>query len=547
MTSSNQFSQADGTNTNLAKLLVIGCVLGGSLATAGALAAESPRSVDGGKVTGVPGRDPSVVIFKGIPYGAPPVGDLRWRAPQPVKPWSGIKSAAEVGPTCVGRNFGSIPAGGMSEDCLYLNVWTPTHEIGAKLPVLVWIHGGGFQGGSGYHPYYEGEEFARQGVVVVTFNYRVGIFGFLAHPDLSGESSAHASGNYGLLDQIAALRWVQRNIEQFGGDPAKVTISGESAGSYSVSALTASSLARGLFRAAIAESGAFMVPKEDAIRSLSSAEKIGMDFAKSVGANGIGALRAMSADRLMKAVEQMPDFYAFQPCIDGEFLKETVYATYAGHREAKVPVLIGSNTDEGAFLLPPQRASAEGLHAQIDETYGSNSNIVRSAYPTGSPAELLRSELNFYADSGFNYPMWKWANMQHQDGSAVYLYVFGRVLPPMPDQTYKGIPRAQIGAFHGDEVPYVFGNLDRVTSALDMAPRKGRWETCDYRLSNTMLGYWSNFVKTGDPNGDGLPTWPQYRSGKGSSLMYFDREAKAIADQRTERLQVLDKGFQPAR
>ena len=540
--SSNPFTRFD----NLGKALLVGGILGASVAAGTAFAQASPRKIDGGEVSGVPGRGPGVLVFKGIPYGAPPMGDLRWRAPQPVKPWSGVRIASEVGPACVGRNFGSIPASGMSEDCLYLNVWTPTQEIGAKLPVLVWIHGGGFQGGSGYHPYYEGEEFARHGVVVVTFNYRVGVLGFLAHPELSKESAAHASGNFGMLDQVAALRWVHRNIAQFGGDPAKITISGESAGAYSVSALTTSPMARGLFRAAIAESGAFMVPKHDAIRLLSSAEKIGVDFAKSVGAADIAELRAMSADQLMKAVEQMPDFFAFQPCIDGEFLTEPVYSTYAKHKQAKVPVLIGNNTDEGAFLIPPQRSSVGELKTRIDDMYEANSKLVRSAYPMDSPAELLLSELNFYADSGFNYPMWKWANLQHDVGTPAYVYVFGRVLPSLPGQTYKGIPREQIGSFHGDEMPYVFGNLDRVNSALDMAPRAGRWEPCDYALSNAMLRYWVNFVKFGNPNGGGLQVWPQYKNGSGESMMYFDQNAHAGPDHRIERLQTLDRGFQPA-
>jgi para-nitrobenzyl esterase len=537
---SNQINPIDRIATKLA----ISSVIGASFAVSAALAQDMPRTIDGGKVSGVPGRDPSVLVFKGIPYGAPPVGNLRWRAPQPVKPWSGVKVATEVGPACVGRNFGSIPAGGMSENCLYLNVWTPTHEIRTKLPVLVWIHGGGFQGGSGYHPSYEGEEFARQGVVVVTFNYRVGVLGFLAHPELSRETAAHASGNFGMLDQIAALKWVQRNISQFGGDPAKVTIAGESAGAYSVSALTTSPMAQGLFRAAIAESGAFMLPKHDAIRSLASAEEIGLDFMKQLGASNIEAMRALSADQLMKAVEQMPDFFAFQPCIDGEFLTEPVYSTYAKNKQAKMPLLIGNNTDEGAFLIPPQRSTTEALQARIDQVYAGNGSLVRSAYPSSTPDELLRSELNLYADDGFNYPMWKWAELQNAAGLPVYFYIFGRVLPPMPGQKYKEVPREKIGAFHGDEVPYVFGNLDRVSAALDMAPRKGRWEPCDYALSNVMLQYWANFVKKGNPDGRDLPVWPQYKNGKGDNLMYFDHDAQAVPDRRVERLEVLDRGFQ---
>jgi para-nitrobenzyl esterase len=534
----------DEMNTFKRVLLVSG-MLGVGVSTGGAFAQSNPRMVDGGQVVGGPGRDPQVLVFKGIPYAAPPVEELRWRPPQPVKPWKGVKAAHDLGPACIGRNFGSIPASGMSEDCLYLNVWTPTTETGARLPVLVWIHGGGFQGGSGYHPSYDGETLAQQGVVVVTFNYRVGIFGFLAHPDLTKEAEPQASGNYGFLDQIAALHWVQRNIEKFGGDPTKVTIAGESAGSYSVSALTASAMARGLFRAAIAESGGYLVPKRDAMRSLVASEKIGSDFAQSVGADNIGLLRAMSADNLMKAVEQMPDFFAFQPGIDGAFLTEPVYLTYSKHQQAKIPLLIGSNTDEGAFLLPPKRSSLMELKARIDQTFGANSSLVRRAYPTDKWAELLRSELNLYADDGFNYPMWKWAELHRQAGQPVYYYLFGRVLPSLPGQTYKGIPREQIGAFHGDEVPYAFGNLDLVIGALDGAPRKGRWESIDHTLSQTMLKYWANFVKTGNPNGTDLPKWPRYESSIGNPLMRFNDRVEVRPDDRTARMRLLDSGFQP--
>jgi len=531
---------------NVSGLIFAGVVLAASFGDGHAFAQSSQRIVEGGEVDGVAGRDPRVLVFKGIPYAAPPVGQLRWRPPQSVREWSGVKSAREFGHTCIGRNFGSIAKSDMSEDCLYLNVWTPTIKTGARSEVLVWIHGGGFQGGSGYHPTYDGEEFAKRGVVVVTFNYRVGVFGFLAHPDLTEESEAHASGNYGVLDQLAALRWVQRNIAMFGGDPTKVTVAGESAGAYSVSALTASPLSRGLFRAAIAESGGYLVPQRDAMHSLGYSEKIGIHFAQSLGVADIAGLRATSADDLMKAVEQMPDFFAFQPCIDGAFLAEPVYTTYSKHQESKVPVLIGSNTDEGAFLLPPQRSSAKELQARLDETYGPNSQLVRSAYPTETAPTLLRSELDLYGDAGFNYPMWKWAQLHRQAGLPVYYYVFGRVLPTLPGQSYKGIPRNQIGALHGDEVPYVFGNLDLVASnALDGAPRKGRWEAVDYSLSRTMLGYWVNFVKTGNPDGPDLPKWPRYEESANNPLMRFNIHAEVGPDERISRMKILDVAFQP--
>jgi para-nitrobenzyl esterase len=534
------------TSFSFSGVIFTSFVLAASFADGDAFAQSNQRTVDGGTVIGVAGRDPGILVFKGIPYAAAPVGEWRWRPPQSVKAWSGVKSARELGPSCIGRNFGSIAKSDMSEDCLYLNIWTPSTKTGPRSEVLVWIHGGGFQGGGGYHPTYDGEEFAKHGVVVVTFNYRVGVFGFLAHPELTKESDAHASGNYGLLDQVAALRWVQHNIAQFGGDPDKVTIAGESAGAYSVSALTASPMSRGLFRAAIAESGGYLVPKRDAMRSLTDSESIGMNFARSLGVVDMAGLRAISADDLMKAVEQMPDFFAFQPCIDGAFLSEPVYTTYSKHQESRVPVLIGSNTDEGAFLLPPQRSSVKELQTRLEETFGVNSQLVRAAYPTDTAAKLLRSELDLYGDDGFNYPMWKWAELHRQAGLPVYYYVFGRVLSTLPGQSYKGIPRNQIGAFHGDEVPYVFGNLDLVASnALDGAPRKGRWEKMDYSLSKTMLTYWVNFVKTGNPNGPDVPKWPRYEESANNPLMHFDSHAEVGPDERTSRLRLLDSAFQP--
>jgi len=309
-----------------------------------------PLAIEGGRIAGAPGRDPRIWVYKAIPYAAPPLGALRWRPPQPVSPWEGVRQATHFSPICLGRAFGPPPAEGMSEDCLYINVWTPAVNPGG-LPVLVWIHGGGFQGGGGSHPSCDGEAFAGQGIVVVTFNYRVGVLGFLAHPELSGESDRGASGNYGMLDQVAALNWVRRNIEAFGGDPAKVTVAGESAGAYSVSALTTSPLAKGLFRAAIAQSGGYLNPKPDAMRGLSQSEALCAEFAALAGARDIAGLRAMRGADLIEVVARMPEPFAFQPGLDGVFLSETVYATYAKKMQARIPILIGANTDEGAFLM----------------------------------------------------------------------------------------------------------------------------------------------------------------------------------------------------
>ena len=500
------------------------------------LASGEPVVLDSGRVSGVTGNDPAVLVYKGIPFAAPPVGDLRWREPQPVTAWTGVKAADAFGPHCPGRSFGATPPAAVSEDCLYLNVWTPARSRGESLPVFVWIHGGGFQGGSGSERVFDGEAFARKGVIVVTFNYRISVFGFLAHPELTKESRYHASGNYGLLDQVAALEWIKRNIGAFGGDPSRVTIAGESAGAYSVSALTASPLARGLFHQAVAESGGYFMPKPGAMRPLGAAEKVGADFASSLGATGLADLRGRRADDVMKAVVAMEDFFAFQPGIDGRFLQEPVYATYVKGRQARVPLLIGSNTDEGAFLIPERRPSVQEFEARLEQTFGARTAQVRQLYPVDTPSALIRSELDLSGDGEFNYPMWKWAVMQRQAGLPVYYYLFGRTVPGAPGQQYKGIPRTAIGALHGDEVPYVFGTLDASSRT---------WEPADRELSAAMLSYWANFVKTGDPNGPGLPAWPRYDAQAHDPLMHFDAAPQARPDHRTLRMKTLDIAFQP--
>ena len=521
------------------RTIVLGVMTTVMVVTAVALMLASGESVtlDSGRLSGVAGDDPTVRVYKGIPYAAPPVGDLRWRAPQPVKPWMGVKAADAFGPHCLGRLFGPPQPIAVSEDCLYLNVWAPAQSRGASLPVFAWIHGGGFQGGSGSEPIFDGGAFARKGVIVVTFNYRTNVFGFLAHPELTKEDKYHASGNYGMLDQVAALEWVKRNIGVFGGDPSRVTIAGESAGAYSVSALTASPLARGLFHQAIAESGGYFMPKPGAMRPLGAAEKIGADFAATLGAADIADLRRRTADDLMKAVVKMEDFFAFQPGIDGRFLQEPVYTTYARGQQAKVPLLIGSNTDEGAFLIPEQRPSAQEFEARLEQTFGAHTSDVRHLYPVDRPKALIRSELDLAGDGEFNYPMWKWAVTARQAGP-VYYYLFGRTVPAAPGAQYKGIPRRDIGALHGAEVAYVFGTLDKVSGTP-------KWETTDRELSAAMLNYWANFVKTGDPNGPGLPAWPRYEAKAHDPLMRFEGAPRVTPDDRTPRMNTLDVAFQP--
>jgi para-nitrobenzyl esterase len=312
-----------------------------------------------------------------------------------------------------------------------------------------------------------------------------------------------------------------------------------------VSALTTSPLARGLFQRAIAQSGGYFMPKQEAMRSLSVAEKLGASFARTVGASGLISLRRKSADELMQAVIKMDDFFAFQPGIDGRFLKEPVYTTYVKGRQAKVPLLIGSNTDEGAFLIPDGRPSVREFEAQLEKKFGARKWQVQKLYPVETPAALIRSELDLAGDDGFNYPMWKWAVIQRQAGLPVYYYLFGRTLPAMPGQLYKGIPRTKIGAFHGDEIAYVFGTLDEAFGSLDMSRRAFRWENTDRELSVSMLKYWATFVKTGNPNGQGLPAWPRYDATANNPLMHFNDRPEVLPDERTLRMETLDAAYQP--
>ena len=303
-------------------------------------------------------------------------------------------------------------------------------------------------------------------------------------------------------------------------------------------------MARGLFRGAIAESGGFLVPKQDAMRSHAASEKIGVDFARSFAAEHIASLRGLPAERLIEALSHIPDPYLFQPGIDGAVLVEPVHTTYSKRQQARVPILIGSNTDEGAFLIPPNRPSVAEFRARLEQAYGANSRLVKYAYPTDTPADLVRSELNLYADDGFNYPMWKWAKLQSESGLPVYRYVFSRTVECDPNMVFRGIPRREIGAFHGDEVAYVFGNIDIAPLSLDDTSRKGRYEEADYALSKAMLTYWADFVKTGNPNGAGEPSWPRYEDAAGNPLMWFGDRPRLKPDDGTSRMKLLDTAFQ---
>lgn len=456
---------------------------------------------ESGLVEGVGGS--SVTAFRGIPFAAAPVGRLRWRAPQPPASWQGTREAAQFLPRCpqLGTYPPDSPEGPVDEDCLYLNIWVPAGTIGSALPVMVWLHGGGLENGSASNPLYGGEGLAEHGVIVVTANYRLGALGFLAHPALSRESTAHVSGNYGLLDQIAALSWVQRNIAAFGGDPARVTLFGQSSGSMSVSALIASPLAKGLFQRAIGQSGGLFEPLAIAPQySLSGAEAEGADFAGRSGAASIARLREMTVTELLK-VPFHPHFI-----VDGVALRESPYDAYANGRANAVDILVGYNAEEGQFFLHGARITVDNYTRALSADFPPL--LVRLLAPRPGPdnATAQMAAAAFEGDMRFRWDMWIWARLAAAAGSKrVYYYQFSQAPPFSPTSRYFGM-----GATHGMEMPYVFGHLD---------PALASWTAADRQLSNTVQSYWTHFAATGDPNGPALPVWPDFRSSPGQVMM----------------------------
>jgi para-nitrobenzyl esterase len=458
-------------------------------------AADSQVRTVSGTVEGTTSDDGKVQIFKGIPFAAPPVGDLRWKAPQPVAPWTGVRKATEFGARCMqGNIFGDMVFRdrGPSEDCLYLNVWTPSASAGAHLPVMVWIYGGGFQAGATSEGRQDGEMLAKRGVVVVSMNYRLGIFGFFAHPELAKESGHGSAGNYGLLDQVAALEWVQKNIAAFGGDPHNVTIFGESAGSFSVSGLMASPLARDLFQRAIGESGSFL--GKDPVKSLADSEADGAKFGESIGANSLEALRAKPAADLLDAVMKARGTFRFWPNVDGYFFPRDPHEIYASGQQAHVPLLAGWNRDEGNFheFFQKTEPTAKNYVEIAHKDFGENADEFLKLYAGATDEEAMRSASDLAGDQFIGYGTWKWTEMQRTTGqSTVYRYEFDDP-PPQP----AGKPSE--GAYHSAEIEFVFEALPS---------KKLPWRPLDEKLSQLISTYWTNFAKTGDPNGVGLAKW----------------------------------------
>ncbi|PAW92964.1 esterase [Mucilaginibacter sp. MD40] len=462
-----------------------------------------------GKISGTVSKDNSIHIFKGIPFAAPPVGDLRWKAPQPVKPWQGVKACTEFAQSPIQakpNEFGVytreflIKDEPLSEDCLYLNVWTGARSSKEKRAVMVWIYGGGFVSGGTNVPIYDGEALARKGIILVSITYRVGILGFFAHPELSKESGHNASGNYGLMDQIAALKWVKENIAAFGGDPDKVTIAGQSAGSMSVNSLVASPLAKGLFRNAIAESGASFISGPYSSTTLAQAEEAGLKTAEKFGAHSLKELRNLPADELLKQ-------FGGRPIVDGYVLPKSITDLFAAGQENPVTLLTGWNEDD-AFV--GNLLNAADYRADLKAKHPDDYEQWLKYFPGNTDEQAERSQINISRDLTFGIQNYTWANVQAGKGKKVFLYRFTRRMPATGDFV-------KYGAFHTAEVPYAFNNLRFVNRPF---------EQVDQHLADEISSYWVNFVKKGNPNGKGLTAWPVYNAHR-SQTMYLGENPRA--------------------
>lgn len=522
----------------------------------GAFAADRVTTANGIVETTKPAKD-GVRSFKGIPFAAPPVGDLRWRPPQPVKNWEGARKADEFGPRCMQHLAPNADywfrSTGMSENCLYLNVWTSAKSNNDKLPVLVYVFGGGFQNGDGSEPRYDGASMARKGIVTVSLNYRTNIFGFFSHPDLTSESEHHASGNYGLLDQVAALDWVQKNIAAFGGDPKRVTVAGESAGSMSVSALMASPLSRDLMAGAIGESGALISTMPP--RPVAQTEKDGTRFSELAGAGSLKDLRAMSAEKIQEVVAKAAPAVAgapgsattpalrFSPNLDGYFLPKTPLEIFQAGEQAKVPLLAGSNSQEmpARLILGQSEPTVENFTAAIHRLYGDKAEEVLKVYAPKNDEEVLQVATDLASARFIAHSTWTWTEWQMKTGGhPVYRYFYARIRPrylgmPGEPQSSASPATKPLGAAHSAEIQYAMGNLD-----LD---KRYTWDADDHKVSETLQSYFVNFIKTGNPNGPSVPEWPVYGSDSGYMRMRIDVQSKAEPEPDRARYQVLDMIF----
>jgi para-nitrobenzyl esterase len=480
--------------------------------------------VTGGAIEGV--DQDGIFSYKGIPFAAPPVGDLRWKAPAPVEPWTGVRKADAFGPACMQAPNSMGNTAPVSEDCLYLNVWSPAKKLDEKLPVIFWIYGGGFSGGSTSIPMYDGTGFAEKGMVFVSVAYRVGPFGFLAHPELSRESGK-GSGTYGLEDMIAGLEWVKENINRFGGNPSNVTIFGHSAGGAAVSLLAASPVAKGLFQRVICMSGGSFAPLQTSDRAgagmrmpaLELAESRGEEFLKRLGAADIKAARALSAEEVQETLTGGMGGMRFQPAADGYVVPNDLYSLYQSGRFNDTPILLGNTSEEAATMGGRRDVTPEGFEKEIKSQYGDYADALLSAYPHSTDAEAAMASRELRQSSSA-WNTWTWARLQSEKGKGkAFQYIFD-YHPGSPD----------VGSGHGSDVPYAFQTLD----AGRQAPTPE-----DLKLSDMISSYWVNFAQTGDPNGSGLPEWPAFTESD-QKVMVFDAAPGARPEPNLDKLKIFD-------
>ena len=498
----------------------------GAASPAPAQTTGDPVSVDGGRISGAWRANSGVRAYLGVPFAAAPVGALRWQPPQPVAPWQGVRAATAYAPQCLQKSrshtsvyFEYAGAQPSSEDCLYLNVWAPAGTPDRHLPVMVWIYGGGFQQGSAANPVFDGTALAGRGVVVVSLNYRLGVFGFFAHPDLTAESARHASGNYGLLDQVAALQWVRRNAAAFGGNPDNVTIFGQSAGGASVDMLMGSPLARGLFQHAIAES--FGVDRR--MPTLAQAQEAGSVLAAKLGTPGAAGLRNLPARQLLDAAG------AWWPIVDGYFLTEDIYTAFQQGHEAPVPLLTGWNANEGATF--PHAGTLEAYQESVRRSYGESADRILMAYPARDDTDAKRASEALFGDGRLAWGAWASARLHARNGFPTYAYYFQHPQPLLPGSSYDEIDLPDgLGTFHSSEYPYVFGSLAVLARA---------WTEADRALSAQLGAFWSAYAITGNPNAAGLPYWPPFRAA-GDSVMHLGDETGEGPVPHLDRLRLLD-------
>ncbi len=510
--------------------------------------------IENGTIEGNYDTKTGIQTYFGVPFATPPIGELRWKAPQPVKNWLGVKETKAFGPrpmqTVVFGDMNSR-SNGVSEDCLYLNIWTPTKRNTKDLPVLLYFYGGGNVAGDASEPRYDGESMAKKGIVVITCNYRLNVFGNFAHPELSAETSYKGSGNYGLLDQVAAMKWVQKNIAAFGGDPKKVTIAGESAGSISVSYQMASPLSKGLIAGAIGESGAGINPTLSPV-TLAEAEKQGAEFAKNAGVPSLKQLRALSTREVYEIYNESKRF-GFPVVLDGYFLPKTLPEIFNAKQQAQVPLLLGWNSAEipgGAFMFGLPN-TPENFITRVKKEYPADFEEVLKLYPHSNEREVELSATALASDRFISYSTWKWFDLHRNNSSAaVYRYMFSKIRPAFVDKSLVAglaggtlkkdgaAPKAPepVGASHASEIEYCMGNL-HLAKEFD-------WTADDYKTSETMLNYFANFVKTGNPNGEKLPEWQAAKAGdKTPPVMNINTDSKLEKALDDARYEFLDRAY----